>query len=88
MSLPRDITREHCEFRWWETEHGDRASFDFAMPAHNITLYAFWFCTHITTAEDLIDFSKNVNSGTSYYRTTVFLDANIDFSGGLSEQFE
>ena len=43
---------------------------------------------HISTAEDLIDFSKIVSSGTNCKGTTVFLDADIDFSGGLSEQFE
>ena len=43
---------------------------------------------HIKSANDLIDFSKNVNSGTNYYATTVFLDTDIDFSGGFSEQFE
>ena len=32
-------------------------------------------------------FLKKVNSGTSYSGTTVFLDADIDFSG-LSWQFE
>ena len=43
---------------------------------------------YISSASDLIQFSKNVSSGTSYFGTTVFLDADIDFSGGLSEQFE
>ena len=43
---------------------------------------------HINTTEDFIDFSKFVNSGISYNGTTMFLDADIDFSGGLSEQFE
>ena len=43
---------------------------------------------HINNASDLIDFSKNVKNGTSYSGTTVFLGADIDFSGGLSEQFE
>ena len=42
----------------------------------------------INSASDLIDFSNNVNNGTNYFGTTVFLDADIDFSGGLSEQFE
>ena len=41
---------------------------------------------HINNASGLIEFSKNVNSGTSFKGTTVFLDADIDFSGGLSEQ--
>ena len=39
---------------------------------------------HIKNASDLISFSRNVNPGT----TTVFLDADIDLSGNLSEQFE
>ena len=43
---------------------------------------------HITTANDLIQLSKNVSSGMGFEGTTVFLDADIDFSGGLSEQFE
>ena len=44
---------------------------------------------HIKNASDLIGLSKNVSSGTSYKGTTVFLDADIDFSGdGLSEKFE
>ena len=43
---------------------------------------------HIISASGLKQFSKDVNNGTTYYETTVFLDADIDFSGGLSEQFE
>ena len=42
---------------------------------------------HIKNAEDLIQFSKNVSSGTNYSGTTVFLDADINLSDGLSEQF-
>ena len=42
----------------------------------------------INTASELIAFSKIVNSGTSYNGTTVFLDADIDFFGGLSDKFE
>ena len=43
---------------------------------------------HINNASDLVNFSKNVSSGTNYNGTTVFLDADIDFSGGLSQQLE
>ena len=43
---------------------------------------------HIKNASELIQLSKNVSSGKNYNGTTVFLDADIDFSGGLSEQFE
>ena len=42
----------------------------------------------IKNASDLIAFSKVVNSGTSYNGTTVFLDADIDFSGDLSDELE
>ena len=49
---------------------------------------AFSYDHHIKNASDLIEFSKNVNNGTNYTGTTVFLDADIDFSGGPSEQFD
>ena len=42
----------------------------------------------INNASDMIQFSKNVSSGATYSGTTVFLDADIDFSGGLSGEFE
>ena len=87
VSLPSNTIRENCELMWWENDYGDRVPFNFTVPAHNITLHAVWSCLFIS-AEDLIKFSENVNSGTSYSGATVFLDADIDFSGGLSEQFE
>ena len=43
---------------------------------------------HIKNAQDLIKFSGEVNEGGCNEGTTAFLDADIDFSGGLSEQFE
>ena len=43
---------------------------------------------HIHNASDLIAFSNKVNSGSTYSVITIFLDADIDFSDGLSEQFE
>ena len=42
----------------------------------------------ITTAQGLIDFSKNVNSGTSYYGSTVYLGSDIDFNSSLSQEFQ
>ena len=38
----------------------------------------------IHSASELIQFSNTVSAGTSY---SVTLDADIDFSGGLSQQF-
>ena len=43
---------------------------------------------HVNDTNKLIQFSKDVNSGKTYKGVTIFLDADIDFSGGLSEQFE
>ena len=43
---------------------------------------------HINSTSDLIDFSKNVNSGIAYLGVTVFLDADIDFSDDFSQQFK
>ena len=42
----------------------------------------------ITTAQGLIDFSNDVNSGTSYSGTTVYLGSDIDFNSSLSQQFQ
>ena len=41
----------------------------------------------IASAEGLTELSKNVSSGWSYSGTTLFLDADIYFSGNYSEQF-
>ena len=41
----------------------------------------------IKNTNELVDFSKNVSSGTSYNGTTVLLDDDIDFSD-LSDEFE
>ena len=43
---------------------------------------------HIKNASDLIQFSSKVSSGSTYSGTTVFLDTDIDFFGGLSDEFE
>ena len=42
----------------------------------------------INNADELIDFSNNVNKGTSYSGTTIYLDSDIDFTPSLSQQFE
>ena len=38
-------------------------------------------------ANDLIQLSRDVRNKTHFYGTTVLLDSDIDFGGGLSEQF-
>ena len=42
---------------------------------------------NISSATELIAFSKSVNSGTDYYGMTVLLTEDIDFAGGLSADF-
>ena len=42
----------------------------------------------IHNASELISFSNNVNSGTNYSGTTVYLVSDIDFTPPLSQQFE
>ena len=42
----------------------------------------------IANATDLINFSNEINNGISFEGTTVLLEADIDFSGELSEQFQ
>ena len=88
VNLPSNLTKGNCTLAWWENDYGDIVPTNFTIPAHNITFHAVWLCTRINTAEDFIDFSKIVNSGTNYNGTTVFLDADIDFFSGFSEQFE
>ena len=68
----------------------------FARPALAVTLTSLLFGgvtlganeLSITTAQQLIDFSNEVNSGTSYLGSTVYLGSDIDFTPSLSEQFE
>ena len=86
-ALNRSLTRDYCEFLGWENEYGDSVPYDFPVPRRDITLYASWLCTRIATANELISFSRTVNSGRDFTDTTVFLDSDIDFAGGYSERF-
>ena len=42
----------------------------------------------IHNADELISFSSNVNSGTNYFGTTVYLGSDIEFNSSLSQQFQ
>ena len=56
-----------------------------------LCLWAATACSseiRIRNASELVLLSKAVNSGTNHSGTTVLLDADVDFSGDLSEQFE
>ena len=41
----------------------------------------------INSVDEFIQFKDNVNSGTNYERTTVFLDSDLDFTGRTFEPF-
>ena len=88
VRLPADTMKDSCELGWWEDDYGNRVEWMFSIPFYDVTLHAVWICTRITTAEDLVSLSKVVSSGTSYKGTTVFLDADIDFSDVLSNVLE
>ena len=78
LALPnRSKKANNCTVAFWENEHGDRAEWSFTVPARNITLRAVWLCTYITTAEELIDFSKIAGSGSSCLEATVYLDSDL-----------
>ena len=80
VTLYSDVEKKDFTLSHWETDQGYIVSFNFQMPARNITLYAVWARTHISTAQHIIEFSNTVNSGTNYRGTTVFLDVDIDLS--------
>ena len=89
VELPRDLTKKGYAFLFWENAFEEKASWDFAMTSHNITLHAVWGPVHISTAEEFVEFSRIVNSGRADYNgTTVYLDSDIVFTPELSEQFE
>ena len=81
VTLQSDSIRYGCSVMFWENEYGDYIGTSLTVPAHNITLYAVWKCTHLKTLEDFTDFSNYVKGGTSYSGTTIFLDTDMSFDG-------
>ena len=58
--------------------------------AQLLLLLGYASCGSVVTlhnANDLIQLSRDVKNKTHFYGTTVLLDSDIDFGGGLSEQF-
>ena len=87
--LPSTPRREHCDLGHWENEDGERVEWNFTVPARNTSLRAVWSCTLIRSADDLVDFSKVVNCGSSELNgRTVYLDTDIAFTEELSQRFE
>ena len=86
VALPSDSIREGCSVGFWETNMGYNAGLSLTMPAHNITLYAVWKCTHLKTPEDFSDFTRVVNSGADTFEgTTVLLDSDLSLAGKTLE---
>ena len=81
--------RDSCEFERWKTEIWRVVPNNFVVPPYNITLYAGWICTRISTAKDLIDIAETVNDkGNTFAGTTIYLDSDIDFGNDLSQKFD
>lgn len=89
VELPRNSLMDRHEISYWETEAGDRMTWNYVMENYNITLYAVWVPVRISSAEEFIEFSNIVNSGKANYDgITVYLDSDIEFTDDLSEEFE
>ena len=86
--LPSTPAKGDCMLGWWENDYGDMVSWDYTIPAHNVTLHALWGCVKISSASDLVGVTKVISSGTSYKAVTVTLENDIEFTSELSEQFE
>ena len=72
-------------FGFWENDFRDITSWDFVIPAHNLTLHAVWACTRINSVDSFVDFSRIINSGVSDFNgSTVFLDSDIIFTYELT----
>lgn len=80
QTLPDGPIRSDCKILYWTNEYGDKVEWNFTIPAHNITLYAMFTCTHITSIDEFIDFSKYVNSINTYSDETVYLDTDVNFN--------
>lgn len=83
------VTKENYMILHWEDLSQSIVTWNYVMPAHNITLYAVWAPVHISTPEGLIELSDIVNSGMfNYSDVTVYLDSDIEFTDELSKRFK
>ena len=81
VSLPNNTAKENCKIVFWEDKFGNDVEWNITVPARNITLYAFWQCTRIGTAEEFAAIGKIITHGFSYEGMTVYLESDLDFSG-------
>ena len=88
IDLPSNPSmNNNCSVYYWKDEHGNKYSWKFVTQGRDITLYAVWKCSRISTPEELIDFSNIISSGTNFDGVTTFLDSDIDFTDELSKEF-
>lgn len=88
LPLPKATVKNNRIPGFWENDYGDVVSWNFSIPAHNLTLHAGWPFVYISSASDLVAFSKSVNLGTNFREATVFIDSDIVFTDELSQEFE
>ena len=89
VRLPNSSIKDRYGLSFWENELGETVPWDFVMPPRNLTLYAVWVPTRISTAEELVGLSKAVNGRRANYSgITVYLDSDIVFTKEFSSQFK
>ena len=88
VDLPSNSVRPNCSIVLWRNDYGDAVEWNFTIPAQDITLHAMWFCTAISSPEDLIELAKTINLGVVFEPMTVVLESDINFTEELSREFE
>lgn len=81
VSLPHESISKKEVIGLWLDEYGERVSWQYTMPAEDVTLYAKWANVSLNTREDFIAFAKNVNSGVGFTNITISLENDIDMFG-------
>ena len=79
FELPRDLVKGDCKVAYWMDQYGGILDWNFTVPARDVTLYPYWLCSRITSAEELFEFAKVMNTGVvDSTGLTVYLDSDID----------
>lgn len=81
VALPNNTVKDNCRIIFWEDKFDKIEEWNYTVSAHDITLYAFWQCTRISTPEEFSAIRRAVIYGNDYFGTTVYLDSDLDFDG-------
>lgn len=81
VALPNNTVKDNCRIIFWEDKFDKIEEWNYTVSAHDITLYAFWQCTRISTPEEFSAIRRAVIYGKDYFGTTVYLDSDLDFDG-------